>query len=111
MCVSSASVPALAAARTDFERRREVEALRLARHLHAQPQARHRLVDVGDQRPADADGEIEARLLERAVGRVAVVVDQVDAAAERDLPVDARELAVHAGASAWAGGRASRAPG
>ena len=110
MCVSSASVPALGGGAHRFERGREVEA-RLARHLHAQPEPSHRLVHVGDQRPADADGEVEARLLERAVGRIEVVVDQVDAAAERELPVDARRACGAGGASASAAGRASRAPG
>ena len=75
----------------------EVESLaHLARRLHAQPQARHRLVHVGDQRAGDAHREVEARLVELAVVRVVVVVEQVDAAAERDLRVDDAELAVQA---------------
>ena len=111
MCVSSASVPTPAAARTASSAAWKSKRLASRAHLDAQPQARHRLVHVGDERPADAHGEVEARLLERAVGRVAVVVEQVDAAAERDLAVDAGELAVHAAPALGQRRRASRCAG
>ena len=94
-----------------LERLGEIEVARLARRFQAQPQPAHRLVRVGDQRAGHPHREVEARLVERAVVRIAVVVEQVDAAAEGDAAVDARRACGAGAASAAASARASRAPG
>ena len=65
-------------------KQRDVGALQL-RDLDDRPHALHRLHDRGEQRPAHADREIDAR---RLVPRRVHIVDHVDAADEGDVPVD-----------------------
>ena len=101
-----------AASRTACQRGREVE--RAAPRAPTCRRSQRRVIvscASATSGPGDAHREVEARLLERAVGRIDVVVEQVDAAAEADRAVDDAELAVQAAPARAAAGRASRAPG
>jgi hypothetical protein len=79
---------------------RDAKRLREQRHFAAlelhqldqRPEPLHRLDDRNDHRAADAHREIQAR---RLLMRRVHVVDQVDAADERNPLVDVAELAVH----------------
>ena len=79
-----------------IQRASEVVLARFMRHLQARPQAGHGVVHVGHQGARGAHREVEARLFERAVVRVEIIVEQVDATAKGHRAVDHADLAVQA---------------